>query len=167
MMLSRLMLLTFNLTISLNLTAAQICNDNMQASTPDNRFTLNGDSTVTDNQTGLIWKRCSEGQSGTDCSSGMAKLFTWQQALQQAQIQGDGWRLPNIKELASIVELRCYIPAINLSIFPNTPGSSFWSSSPLSYSPYYAWYMSFSGGGANHNRRHYNNGFVRLVRGGQ
>jgi hypothetical protein len=90
---------------------------------------------VTDTATGLTWKRCSEGQSwdGATCA-GSAMYHTWQQALQVADTasyagQSD-WRLPNAKELASIVEQACYSPAIDEAVFPATPSSYYWSSSP-------------------------------------
>jgi hypothetical protein len=65
-----------------------------------NDFVDNGDGTITDRATGLMWAR-------TDSDSGM----DWQHALAYAQVQnasrylGHGdWRLPNTKELQSIVD---------------------------------------------------------------
>ncbi len=144
---------------------AQECNPNMPASTPDDRFNINTDGTVTDTQTGLIWQRCLVSQSGADCS-GSASNFDWQQALQYAVDQGSNWRLPNIKELASIVELRCYNPAINLNIFPNHPNAAVWSDSPNAEFLGSAWYVDFNNGGDSWTgfgiHKH-----IRLVRDGQ
>lgn len=66
--------------------ASSLCagNENtaITATTPSADFSDNGDGTVTHHATGLIWQRCSLGQSwdGTDCT-GTATTFTWQQAL--------------------------------------------------------------------------------------
>ncbi len=144
---------------------AQTCNPNIPETTPTSRFTLNDDGTVTDTRTGLTWKRCVEGITGTDCSSGTATAMTWPGALQHAAAQS-GWRLPNTKELRSIVELKCYDPAINLSLFPNTPTNFVWSGSPYAYNSYYAWGVYFYDGSDYNGYRNYGN-HVRLVRGGQ
>jgi hypothetical protein len=40
------------------------------------------------------------------------------------------WRLPNIKELASIIEYACFAPAITVDTFPDTPSAGFWSNTP-------------------------------------
>lgn len=114
---------------------AQECNYTIAATTPDSRYTDHGDGTVSDNSTGLMWQQCSEGRSGARCLSGSLQLFTWQAALQQAEASTfagySDWRLPNVKELASLVELRCIGPAINLTIFPATPPHGlYWSSTP-------------------------------------
>ncbi|MFK5986176.1 MAG: DUF1566 domain-containing protein, partial [Pseudomonadota bacterium] len=53
------------------------------------------------------------------------------------------WRLPNIKELASIVDLSCAYPAINQKMFPDTGNSEFWTSSVFSQYPQRAWYIKF------------------------
>lgn len=121
--------------------AAQSCKlDSTHATTPTSQFTDNGDGTVTDNKTGLIWKKCSEGQtySLSGCSGG-ALTYTWKEALNQAQVTNNtggflnytDWRVPNINELRSIAEKQCWEPTINLTIFPNTPSNWFWSSSPF------------------------------------
>ncbi len=99
-----------------NTASAQTCKtDSITATTPDSRFEiLAGGSEVKDKRTGLIWQRCSLRQTwdGSTCT-GTAKSYNWQQALSQAQALGNGYRLPNIKELQSIVEQQCYNPAIN------------------------------------------------------
>lgn len=99
--------------------------------------------TVTDNATGLVWKRCSEGLSGTSCADGTASSFTWQGAL--AAASGD-WRLPNRNELSSLLERQCSSPAINAAVFPGTPVGSYWSSSPFALDPGLAWAVDFNVG---------------------
>ncbi len=137
---------------------------------PDSRFSENGDGTVTDAATGLIWKQCAEGLSGAGCTAGSLSTFNWQQALQRAAdavFAGSSlWRLPNKNELASLVEQRCYDPAINSRFFPNTPSSWFWSSSPNADSPSDAWSVYFSSGYVEYYYKYYA-AYVRLVRGGQ
>lgn len=152
--------------------AEQTCNDAVVASAPDSRFQDNGNGTVTDLATGLIWKQCAEGLSGTGCATGSAQSFTWQQALQhaeQAVFAGNNlWRLPNKNELALLVEQRCYNPAINEHYFPNTPSSWFWTSSPYASGSDGAWAVAFFGGGVDgvsKNPAIYVR--VRLVRTGQ
>ena len=139
----RLWLLVLMLAVAMAQASAQTCWDNIIASAPDSRFTVNGDGTVTDSATGLIWKQCAEGLSGVDCQSGMPKIFNWQMALNYAAdavFSGSNlWRLPNKKELASLVEQRCYDPAINSRFFPNTPPELFWSSSPYAEPPRESW----------------------------
>lgn len=115
---------------------AQTCNSQLEATTPTSNFTISNNGTVTDNQTGLMWKRCVEGLSGSICNTGIATTYTWQAALNYvATLNNVGfagykdWRLPNIKELSSIVELKCSSPLINLTVFPNTSATSnLWSS---------------------------------------
>ena len=151
---------------------AQTCRTETEvpSTTPASRFQDNGDATVTDRSTGLMWARCPEGLSGTGCATGAAAAFTWEGALLRARDSGlagyTDWRLPDIKELSSLVEERCYDPAINLAVFPNTPSSYFWSASPYGYSSYYAWYVYFGNGYANTSYRRYDF-HVRLVRSGQ
>lgn len=119
---------------------AQVClDDKIQRTTQSEQFLDNGDGTVTDAKTGLMWMQCSLGQVFRDggCSGG-ASIYTWQQALRAAQtlnLAGGwagyvDWRVPNIKELGSLVEAQCYSPAIDLDLFPDTPSGTYWSSTP-------------------------------------
>ncbi len=65
----------------------------------ENRFTDNRDGTITDASTGLVWQKADS-----------AKALNWKQALAYAEglkLAGrDDWRLPNVKELQTIVDYR-------------------------------------------------------------
>jgi len=154
------------LATSTTLALAQTCNPNIPLSKPDSRYTYNaaGDE-VTDSVTGLIWKRCAEGMSysGGTCA-GMASSFTWEGALAHAETQNgpSGWRLPNPKELTSLVETACINPSINLTAFPATPYNH-WTSSPSWSDPNLAWYAHFANGNVYPLKKP-DGGGVRLVR---
>jgi hypothetical protein len=141
-----------------------------KASTPVSRFTNNNDGTILDNTTGLVWKRCSEGLSGTLCESGTPTIFNWLEALKTAAVSNfagkNDWRLPSIKELATIVERQCTMPAINEIVFPATPTMSFWSSTPYDANSAFAWNIYFPYGISDGNNKDYKF-YVRLVRGGR
>lgn len=155
---------------------AQVCKTaSIPATTPTSQLTDNGNGTVTDTKTGLMWKQCSEGLSGVGCLTGTAQTYTWQAALAQAQTVNTlggfagktDWRLPNIKELRSIIEKQCYEPAINLTRFPNTDFSTFfWSSSSFASHGSYAWFIHYGEGYDAWQGKDYVY-LVRLVRSGQ
>ena len=142
---SKLILSLFLLIFfSFSLSAAQICNSTTTDDWPDDRYIVHStNGTVLDKTTKLIWKQCSEGQTGSTCT-GSASTFTWKEALEEASnstfATHTNWRLPNIKELASLAKINCQLPSINKIIFPNTPpNKSFWSSSP---SADYSWVLT-------------------------
>jgi hypothetical protein len=175
-------------TLSGVVNADQTClTGNIPATTP--HLVGNSNGTATDPKTGLVWKRCSEGQSwneGSSSCTGTIAKYKWQEALvrakdvreSQANTENFGyhdWRLPNIKELQTIMERQCYAPAINLTIFPNTPSAGhntapwYWSSTPVFDSTDLAWALNSHDGDAwlpsgfsDRNEPNY----VRLVRGG-
>ena len=134
--------------------ADQTCKDSIVATAPDANFSIHNDGTVTHKTTGLMWMRCSLGQTwdGKTCK-GMAAIYTWREGLQVGtnyQYAGyNNWRLPNKNELESIVEERCYSPAINASVFPETPTAYFWSSSPYAGFSQGAWSVDFGFGSVN------------------
>lgn len=146
------------------------CNtSNIIPTAPNSRYQLlNNNSEVKDLKTNLIWQRCSLGQTWVDGScTGMATIYTWPNALKAAQDIGGGWRLPNIKELQSLVERACYNLSINETIFPNTKSEDYWSSSPVAYGGSYAWVVSFYNGNGNYDGFKSSFGYVRLVRSSQ
>jgi hypothetical protein len=139
------------------------------------RFIINGGE-VTDKRTGLVWKRCSEGQTlGGDSCTGTASVHHHQAALSLAKSQNNGnsptgWRLPNVKELASLADRGCSGPAIDSTAFPNTPWNGwYWSSSPYVGVSGDAWGVDFGMGDVhtNHFGDRYSEGHVRLVRSSQ
>ena len=153
----------------LNTSASEAaCNLNVTPSSPDSRFVTNADGTVLDDDTKLIWMRCSLGQSwdGSSCS-GTPSEVDWQTALSEAQefefAEYSDWRLPDIKELSSIVEQQCYNPSINETVFPGTPAEQYWTSSPYISSAVYGWNVSFYLG-YNHHDKKTKPLLVRLVR---
>lgn len=138
---------------------AQICQSTIVSSAPDSRYQVVANTQgaeILDLETRLIWQRCSVGQSwsGTQCQ-GEAQLLDWSGALKQVAIANAGktstqsvlaWRVPNIRELHSLVEDACLDSSINYNIFPNTPPQLYWSSSPSATKPTQAWYLDFSQG---------------------
>ncbi len=119
---------------------------------------------VTDNNTGLVWRRCSEGQTwnGITCT-GSASLYDYEQALALAQTQ-TGWRLPTKEELSSIVDHSRSNPAIDHAVFPGTAvEGGYWSSSPYAGYAGSAWVVLFSYGSVGSGYRG-DSGYVRLVR---
>jgi hypothetical protein len=134
--------------------AEQTCKETIIATTKDSNFTLKGDGTATDKTTGLMWMRCSLGQEWTgETCGGKAATFTWADGLKAAaghKFAGHAdWRLPNKNELESIVEGRCFLPAINFSVFPATPAAYYWSSSPYAGHATGAWSVDFGYGTVN------------------
>lgn len=151
---------------------AQTCNTNIVRTAPDSRYELvvgSGGSEVLDTQTGLIWQRCSLGQTwnGTTCT-GAASFHTWTGAIAKARAIGNGYRLPNIRELKSLTEKACFEPAINNTFFPNTAsdGYVYWSASPVAPLNGYAWYVDFYHGITGYSIMS-RNFHVRAVRAGQ
>ena len=147
--------------------ASDDCEADLVERTPSSDFTpLEDGDVVRHEPTGLEWRRCPEGMdwNGSGCD-GFASSMNWQEALQYAD-DVDGWRLPNINELRSIVERCRRSPAINQQVFPDTPTSSFCSASPYAGASGHAWHVSFGSGNHNWNRKSLNYR-VRLVRGGQ
>ena len=91
------------------LAISQTCLPNFDATLKVDEFLDNGDGTATDTSLGLVWMRCSFGQTWLDeTCTGDASELTWQQALQAAHgyeyAAQAGWRVPNMKELASLTE---------------------------------------------------------------
>jgi len=84
---------------------------------PNPRFTDNGDGTVTDNLTGLMWMKNAD--AGDDCDGVDTGLQNWNTALAScAQCNTNvfagytDWRLPNIRELSSLIDFSQFDPGL-------------------------------------------------------
>lgn len=118
----------------------------------------NSGATVYDTTTGLLWMRCPLGKTWTgSMCSGSENLLTWAQAkaLTVDFAGRSDWRLPNVRELQSLLSLDNYNPAIDSYTFPGTPGSSFWSSTADAYASTEGWYVSFAEGTTGHGLNDY------------
>ncbi len=98
------------------------------------RYTVNGDGTVTDQLTSLVWMQ-----------SAYTDSLSWESALQYTdtlQFAGaDDWRMPNMRELQSIAAYDRANPSLDLSVFPGLTSGKFWSSTTLPNQPLKAWYF--------------------------
>lgn len=120
-----------------------------QAGCPmEGRFVDHGDGTVTDMCTGLMWQKDTadvNGDGTIDPEWGGTDTLTWRDALaycEDLSFAGhDDWRLPNVRELQSIVDYGRWDPAIN-PVF-GALSRSYWSSSTYARYPGIAWYVSF------------------------
>ena len=114
-------------------------------------YTDNGNGTVTDSATGLVWQKCSAGQGTTlgDCGTGSISWYTLSDALMfcEGLILGgrSDWRLPNINELMSIIDYTKDNPSIDSSIFPNTIATmTWWSSTTQAHNTSRMWIIQFN-----------------------
>ena len=121
------------------------CNVDKPETTPLSRFRFDEQAdTVFDTRTGLTWKRCAEGQAyAAGRCQGAAALWNWNDAVTKFGAHGDAWRMPNVDELAGIVENRCRSPSANLVVFHDTPSSAFWSATSARSKPESAWWVGF------------------------
>jgi len=128
---------------------------------PNPRFTdNNGDGTVSDNLTGLIWlKKANNGtMTWNDALAFANNLASGNSGLTDGSQAGD-WRLPNRFELESLLDLQYANPALSNTAgtgqwrsgdpFSGVRSSFYWSSSTNSYSTTYGWYVNLNNGNVN------------------
>jgi len=144
----------------------------------------NGDGTITDSNTGLMWEKLDN--SNTGGIHDWTITYTWDNAFTEkiAGLNADSgfaghkdWRLPNLNELESIRNLGNFSPAVgaafNTACAPGctvtscscTQTAGYWSSSTYAFISSNAWSLDFNDGNdleVNKTLRYY----VRAVRGG-
>ena len=156
------------------LIAQQTCKTYIDDEWTDSRYIVSdigGENIVTDTGTKLMWKQCTQGLTGLDCTQGKNLQVLWNQALISVATENqdtfagfNDWRLPNIKELQTISARNCFFPALNKTIFPNSP-RLFWTSTPDNRSNDSVWVLDFKTGYDETRLRDMPLN-VRLVRGG-
>jgi hypothetical protein len=152
-------------------------------------YTDNGDGTITDNNTGLMWEKKSDDGGLHDKDnvyrwSGNGAQETIWDWLEDINAEGgtgfaghNDWRIPNLKELQSIVNYENFNPAVSAAFDTGcvasctvltcscTVASLYWSSTSRAFSPSGAWFVAFNGGFVNAGDKSVGL-FVRAVRGG-
>ena len=117
-----------------------------QPSASQPSYTDNGNGTTTDNRTGLMWVK--DGNSA-GCNNG--GILTWDAAITFCEgltyAGYSDWRLPNRRELMSIVDYGTSYPSINATYFPNTQSNRYWTSTTYILDTSYAWFVFFDDGG--------------------
>jgi uncharacterized protein DUF1566 len=146
----------------------------------EGRFTDNGDDTVTDNCTGLMWQKDTpdvngDGQVSPEDENG-GDAVSWCDALSYCEnlsfASHDDWRLPNVRELQSIVDYGRFNPAIEplFGAFSSDgqghPEFWYWSSTSYEGNSDFAWKVGFRYGnvGATDFKNYHS--FIRAVRNG-
>lgn len=139
---------------------------------PEPRFEDNGDGTVTDHLTGLIWLKnagCAGQMNWYDTLTWCNNLASGSCGLTDGSAAGD-WHLPNIIELESIVNAEASIPGVwlNSQGFSNVQSSScYWSATTGAYEMDYAWNIYMSLGNVSSYNKSSNFFYVWPVRAGQ
>jgi hypothetical protein len=123
-------------------------------------FIYNGDSTISDKSTSLTWQK---GEGGP---------MNWWEALtycEELSLAGySDWRVPNVRELASIMDLdRSTQPVIDTSFFPETHPEGYWSSTSYQQARSFHAFVGYFQHGyiGRHEEKSYEGFYVRCVRG--
>lgn len=138
-----------------------------EAQAPPSLYTALDDEQVQDNYTGLIWQRL-------DSDVGMS----WQEAVDYCaglSLGGSPWRLPTIREAATLVDEATVAPSIDEEMFPNTKYGSrsdnwYWASHRAVGSETAAWAINHDDGFTGFNAgssgawNYFTSAFARCVR---
>ncbi len=128
---------------------------------PTPRFTDNGNGTITDKLTGLIWTKNANAfgtQTWADALAAANGLADGSGGLSDGSKAGD-WRLPNLRELQSLIDYRFYSPALSNTLgtgvwaegdpFQGVQSSNYWSSTTYTNYTDAAWTVYFLDGFVN------------------
>lgn len=125
--------------------------DKRKGATVDSpRFTDNGNGSVTDNLTGLVWLKNANlfgDVSWSEAMKNAAGLSAGKSGLADGSEPGD-WRMPNLNELQSLLDLsRDHGPSIPVdNPFINLQCANYWTSSSVAIAPALGWYTALAVG---------------------
>ena len=130
----------------------------VSGTTPLSRFTDNQDGTITDLYTSLHWQKIQS-----------SATMSWEEALAYSKTVSLGgktdWRLPNVKEIQSLNDIKLFKPSFDKTYFPNVLSGNYWSSTSLVQASEKAWDINVDYGIVSYNLKTQKEN-VLLVRGG-
>ncbi len=125
---------------------------------PSPRFTDNGNATVSDNLTGLIWTKDANKPGPAIC--GPATIKNWQEALDYAACLNTNvylgyadWRVPTIRELGGLFDYERTNPALPAGHPFTSVQYNYWSSSTYASNADYAWVAIMFFGGVGYEAK--------------
>jgi hypothetical protein len=125
---------------------------NIQLASRQLSYSVNLDDSVLDNLTGLLWKKCTAGETGDSCTAGTALDLNWQQGQDYCSALPSGpagpWRLPTAVDLYHLLHFDAGNNAafIDSGAFPSTPAKRFWTSTADSLRQDDRWSILFDSG---------------------
>ena len=178
---------------TLKLTDAPVRDDGLVRAGGALSYQNNGDGTITDLNTGLMWEQKIRDIDGGEGLHHVGRVFPWDSAaptiwdwLEEVNTEnGTGlagyndWRIPNVKELQSIVDYGTFSPPVDVA-FNHNPGmlatcsvaecsltgvGNHWTSTTVALNTVMAWGVGFNAGGVFTDSKS-DILFVRAVRGG-
>jgi hypothetical protein len=121
-------------------------------------FTRDANGIVTDNTSALQWQ-----------DNAIGSIMGWEEAIAYCEgldLDGTGWRLPNINELKMLIDDSKKNPAI-VDGFTQTSSGNYWSSTTSEGDKGHAWPVDFYAGRVSHYSKGDYSFYVRCVRDGQ
>jgi len=103
-------------------------------------YTDNGNGTLTDNVTGLVWQKAPDATTRTWTDS---KTYCENNT---AALPGSGWRLPSYRELSGLLKMNTSSPLINTTVFSGVQNNNYWSSTTVATNSTNSWYLNLSSG---------------------
>src|SRR3972149_6185120 len=108
---------------------------------------------ITDKRTNLEWSKTAP------------MPVSWERAKVWCEGLGEGWRVPTVQELQSLVDCTQYNPAVPAEFKDTTASSGYWSATTIAGIPGSAWLVDFGGGDVDGDNKDFVN-CVRAVRAG-
>jgi hypothetical protein len=109
------------------------CHDHFQAGEIQH-YVIDDRGVVLDQSTGTRWFQCQAGEQSVagQCVGRALELSqadAQQYAKEFSEASGRTWRLPTVREMASLKQDQCHKPAINTRVFPSIQVNNYWTSS--------------------------------------